>query len=137
MSDQPGEPDPAYRQLAAILREQITSGAIPPGGMLPFEKRLAQEYGVGRQTVRQALDVLRTEGLVVSERGYGTRVVEQQHRQIIRVPRSARIRLRMPTDAERVELGIEPGAIVPVAVIHVGAQTRGPFRGDTCDFTTA
>jgi DNA-binding GntR family transcriptional regulator len=126
-----------YQQLADLLRAQITSGEIEPGGLLPYEGRLAQEHGISVPTVRRALQVLRTEGLVVTERGYGTRVVEQQPREQIRVPRAALIRVRMPTDAERLELGIEPGAVVPVAVIQVGAQTRGPYRADLCDFTTA
>lgn len=126
-----------YQQLADLLRAQITSGQIPPGGLLPYEGRLAQEHGVSRITVRRALQALRTEGLVVTERGYGTRVVERQHKQRIRVPRHAQMDVRMPTDAEREALGIEPGLIVAIVEITVGADRRGPFRSDLCTFTTA
>ncbi|MFI1197668.1 GntR family transcriptional regulator [Micromonospora sp. NPDC020750] len=129
--------DPAYQQLADLLRADIATGRIPPGGTLPFEKRLAQEYGLGRQTVRAALDVLRREGLVTTERGYGTRVVEQQERQVIRVPRGALIRFRMPTEAERAEHGIEAGSVVPVADVWLGGRLRGTYVGDRTDLTTA
>ena len=127
----------AYRQLADLLREQITSGRIAAGQMLPSEGRLAQEHGVGLGTVKRALGVLRQEGLVVSERGYGTQVVEEMPRVQVRVPRAAVLRARMPTDAERVALGIEPGMVVPVVEFRVGAQRRGPWAADRTDFTTA
>lgn len=124
-----------YRQLADLLRDQITSGQIPPGDLLPFEGRLCQEHGVGRATVRRALQVLRLEGLVVTERGYGTRVVEEQAREQVRVPRGARVRSRMPTEAERAELGIEAGAVVPVLVITLSGRVRGVHAADRTELT--
>jgi GntR family transcriptional regulator len=66
---------PPYRQLAAILRERIESGDLT--GKLPAEKRLADEYEVAHGTVRKALDVLRDEGLVRTEPGWGSSVVER------------------------------------------------------------
>lgn len=65
---------PAYRQLADLLRSQITSGALRPGQTLPSEQRLIQEYDVSRTTVRQAVALLRSEGLVgTGHRGGGPR----------------------------------------------------------------
>ncbi|MEV0495558.1 MULTISPECIES: GntR family transcriptional regulator [Streptomyces] len=58
-----------YRRLAADLREAIEAGAYGAGGRLPSEEKLAQQYGVSRGTVRQALGVLRANGLVTSRRG--------------------------------------------------------------------
>lgn len=124
-----------YRQLADLLRDQITSGQIAPGDLLPYEGRLVQEYGVSRETVRRALQVLRVEGLVVTERGYGTRVVEERQREQVRVPRGARVRSRMPTAAEREELGIDLAAVVPVLVVTLGGRVRGvtmPINRLTC-----
>jgi GntR family transcriptional regulator len=65
---------PAYRQLADILRGQILSGELIAGSDLPSEAALAAEHQVSRTTVTQAMTVLRTEGLVVSERGRLSRV---------------------------------------------------------------
>ena len=59
-----------YRQLAALLREQITSGEL--AGRLPGERYLAQQYDVAVNTVRRALRLLREEGLVESVQGLGT-----------------------------------------------------------------
>ena len=62
--------------LAALLRENILSGAITPGAMLAPERTLVAQSGLSRATVREALRILETEGLVVSRpgRGGGARV---------------------------------------------------------------
>jgi GntR family transcriptional regulator len=66
---------PAYLQLAAILREMITSGKIGPNQPLPSIKTLAQEYEVAKGTAEKALGVLREEGLVRTVPGRGIYVV--------------------------------------------------------------
>lgn len=53
------------------------SGAHPVGARLPTETSLCQRFGVSRHTVRDALRMLRDEGLVASRRGSGTVVVPQ------------------------------------------------------------
>jgi len=59
------------RQVAEGLRQQIAAGYYHPGQALPSQRRLAQELGVSLAIVRQALDELRNEGLVIPERGAG------------------------------------------------------------------
>jgi GntR family transcriptional regulator len=60
-----------YLQIAAALREAIQLGRLGPGDRLPSESELTQHYGVARMTVRQAINELKTEGLVTSEHGRG------------------------------------------------------------------
>lgn len=67
----PADPRPAYQQLAAQLRERISSGELPPGAQVPTENALMERYRVSRNTVRGALNVLRTEGLITSQQGRG------------------------------------------------------------------
>jgi len=62
---------PPYRQTAAALREAINLGRLSSGDRLPSESELVKRYGVARMTVRQAIQELKTEGLVVSEHGRG------------------------------------------------------------------
>lgn len=61
------------RQLADVLRREVLSGVFA-GGALPHESDLAADYGASRNTVRQALDLLRSEGLVTRVPGVGTTV---------------------------------------------------------------
>lgn len=68
----PEGPVPRYVQLAAILRERIRSGALPPDRPIPSILSLQQEFGLARGTVLHAVDVLRQEGLVYTVPGKGT-----------------------------------------------------------------
>ncbi|MER7989383.1 GntR family transcriptional regulator [Streptomyces noursei] len=62
------------RRVAHVLRGQVLQGAFP-GGVLPDERSLVAEFGTTRNTVREALGLLRDEGLVERRRGVGTVVV--------------------------------------------------------------
>lgn len=64
-------PVPPYLQLAAILRRRIESGEIPPGRAIPSLIALEAEYGLARDTIRKAIQVLRDEGLVETVAGMG------------------------------------------------------------------
>ncbi|MBD0422591.1 GntR family transcriptional regulator [Streptomyces sp. TRM S81-3] len=59
---------PLYRRIAVELLGELNDGTIRPGGRLPGERRLAEHFGVSRETVRQALEVLRRDGLVATDR---------------------------------------------------------------------
>ncbi|MFK0290050.1 GntR family transcriptional regulator [Streptomyces sp. NPDC090442] len=62
------------RRVAHVLRGQVLRGAFPEG-VLPDERALIAEFGTSRNTVREALGLLRDEGLVERRRGVGTVVV--------------------------------------------------------------
>jgi GntR family transcriptional regulator len=62
---------PPYRQIAGMLREAISSNRLTPGERLPSEAELIEHFGVARMTVRQAMQELRSEGLIISEHGRG------------------------------------------------------------------
>ncbi|TDC42111.1 winged helix-turn-helix domain-containing protein [Micromonospora sp. KC213] len=125
-----------YQQLADLLREEIASGRIGPGELLPSSKRLEQEHGVSRETVRRALAVLRGEGLIVTEPSYGTRVRVAEERKRVSVPRGASVISRPATAAEREQLDIPLGG--HVLVVMVGGRVRGPVHAaDRTELTTA
>lgn len=66
------DPMPYYAQLASILRDQIRSGELQPGDLLPSEGELGAMYDISRTAVRQALDELVAESLVHKEKGRGS-----------------------------------------------------------------
>jgi GntR family transcriptional regulator len=68
-------PIPLYFQIAENLTEAIKNGTFAPGGRLDNELDLAERLGVSRPTVRQAVQRLVQQGLVVRRRGLGTVVV--------------------------------------------------------------
>lgn len=62
---------PRYVQIADELRARIESGALSAKGKLPSERDLSEEFDAARNTVRDALQVLRSEDLIESRRGSG------------------------------------------------------------------
>jgi GntR family transcriptional regulator len=71
-----GSKVPLYHQLYEILRGQIITGAWQPGDLVPPESQLVEAYDISRTTVRQVLDMLVNEDLVVRQRGRGTFVTQ-------------------------------------------------------------
>lgn len=67
-------PIPLYAQLAAALRRPIVEEIWERGAQLPSEPAIARHYGLSRNTVRQALLALETEGFVTRAQGRGTHV---------------------------------------------------------------
>lgn len=64
--------EPAYAQLANILRRQVAAGTFRPGDQLPSEAMLCQSYQVSPMTVRRTINLLIDEGVVTTARGRGT-----------------------------------------------------------------
>ncbi len=75
----PKSPLPLYHQLADILTERIRSGLYGPGDAVPSETAIAKQYGIGRPTVRQSMDILVRKGLLERKRGSGTFVRHKEH----------------------------------------------------------
>lgn len=63
---------PAYRQIASDLREAIERGEHPEGAALPKITEIAEQYKTAKQTAREAIAELETEGLVEVVRRRGT-----------------------------------------------------------------
>jgi GntR family transcriptional regulator len=76
------EPDDiGYLRIAGILRADITSGRIPPGGRLPSESQLMIRHDVSRSVVKWAIAVLKADGLADGRQGVGV-FVRSPQRQI-------------------------------------------------------
>lgn len=93
---------PLYNQIAESLLDQIEAGRLEPGSRLPAERELSEMLGVNRMTLRQALQVLESQGLLVRRQGDGTYVaqpkLERQAGRLISFTRGMRRR------------GFKPGA---------------------------
>ena len=64
--------EPAYVQLADILRRQIASGVFRPGDQLPSEAQLCRRYDISPMTVRRSINLLADQGVVSTAQGRGT-----------------------------------------------------------------
>lgn len=79
---------PAYKQVADDLRAKIRSGELPTGSLIRSLGQLSGDYGVSRDVAKEAIGILRAEGLVKTKQGLGTFV-----REFARIPRVSPARL--------------------------------------------
>ncbi|HKF46403.1 MAG TPA: FadR/GntR family transcriptional regulator [Terracidiphilus sp.] len=61
-----------YEQIVSQIKESIAEGRLKPGDQLPAERELAQQFGVSRTAVREAVKTLCEKGLVEAYSGRGT-----------------------------------------------------------------
>jgi GntR family transcriptional regulator len=90
-----------HSELGERLRELVAQ--LPPGAPLPPERQLAEEWGVARMTVRQAIASLAQEGLVRTVHGRGN----------LRAPEPISLRIRLGSfAAELREHDLEPTTMI-------------------------
>ncbi|MFA9441048.1 FadR/GntR family transcriptional regulator [Uliginosibacterium sp. sgz301328] len=84
---QPGKRAAGVNRVDTVyagIIEAMSNGDYPEQSRLPTETELAQQYGVSRPTVREALSRLRLDGLIASRRGSGSYVLRRPDRNIKR-----------------------------------------------------
>lgn len=125
---------PAYHQVAAQLRALILRGGLGPGERLPTEPELSTMFGVSRSTIREALRVLSSQGLVVTTRGAlgGTSVALPEPEHIGGVL-EASLGLMSGTDAVNVEQFLEIREQLEVPAAGFAARRRSAAHLDAME----
>lgn len=101
----------SYELVVEQLRRAIQLGRFEPGNRLPAERELAQQLGVSRMTVREALRLLQGEGLVEIRRGRnGGAVVISPEVRRPQIKRELRRRLVELDAVAEFRLAVEPAA---------------------------
>lgn len=77
MADGKREPTPPYLRVANAIREDIKAKRLLPGEQVPSATDLAEAHNVSRNTAARALRLLRDEGYVVTQRGWGSFVADE------------------------------------------------------------
>lgn len=112
---------PLYLQFAEKFRQMILSGELQVGDVFPPEVELAKQYGVGRITIRSAINELVQENLLVRRSGKGTFVSE---------PKIDRELVSVASFTERTQSrGLRAGAVcLEVNVIKADEKLAGQLR---------
>ena len=110
----PGRSRDLFAALARPLRDQILSGELAPGELLPSESELAGAAGTTRYAVRKGLMLLRNEDLIEPVAGTGWAVVDRQsassgQRRLLPRYRQIAAELREAIEAGR----LAPGSVLP------------------------
>ncbi|WP_165188398.1 FadR/GntR family transcriptional regulator [Caulobacter soli] len=106
------DPQKLYQQIARAIATAINDGRYGPGDKLPSERELADDFGVSRPTIRDAMIALEFQGLVEARQGSGVYV-----------------------NATAIPAGDDPGEL------EVGAleltEARRLFEGEACALSAA
>lgn len=71
-----GASDPIYSQVVAQVKQQLDTGELKPGDQLPTVRQLASELRVNFNTIARAYRLLDEAGLISTQRGRGTYLLE-------------------------------------------------------------
>ena len=115
---------PLYQQVMDDLKGEIARGVYAAGSRIPSEMELAKSYGVGRITVRRAIEELSRAGYLNRQQGRGTFVCAPKLKRKIRQKDD----VQSFSDACRVN-GMEPGARVISRKILPADSTEAQFFG--------
>ena len=74
MSLERASTQPMYMQFSAALEQAIRDGQLPAGSRLPSTRAAARLFGVSRNTIVTAYEILAAQALIESDIGSGTRV---------------------------------------------------------------
>jgi DNA-binding FadR family transcriptional regulator len=105
-------------EVANQLRDAISRGELKPGDKMPTQHELSDAYGVSRPVIREAISLLKSEGLVVSQQGRG---------QFVNLESSGVFRLK-PDLADRADLTLLLEFLMSVEVVatQLAAERHTP-----------
>lgn len=111
-------------QVQAVIGRQIVAGERLAGSRLPTEAQLAEEFGVSRTVVREAIARLRSEGLVVTRQGLGAFVAESLQALPFRLKAASGDTKRNIRELFELRLGLESEAAAYAAQRGTRAQIK-------------
>jgi GntR family transcriptional repressor for pyruvate dehydrogenase complex len=118
-----------YEQIVQQIEESVVKGTLKPGDQLPAERELAQQLGVSRTAVREAVKTLREKGLVEAYSGRGTFITDGTT-QAARQSFDLMVKLGQPEGSPylaELRLILEPG-IAAMAALRASAEDIARMR---------
>ena len=119
-----GPPKNRTGEVVERLAAEIASGRFLPGSRLPTEQQLTAALGVSRTVVREAVAVLRAEGLVETRQGVGAFVMGDVQRRPFRIDPDGLSSIAEVVQVMELRTGVEVEA-AGIAAERVNARARG------------
>ena len=114
---------PIYLQVVERIKERLAAGQLKPGDQLPTVRSLALDLRVNFNTIARAYRIMDESGIISTQQGRGTYILESPSPQVIGSMRAKALEdltQRYIADAER--LGIAPDELKRVLNEHVARQ---------------
>ena len=94
-------------RITEKLRKELTSGDYAPGDVLPPEQVIAEQMGVSRTVLREAVSRLKAEGIVASKQGRGLAVVNNRPSSVLRMAMASDHDINEIREVVELRLGFE------------------------------
>lgn len=119
-----------YQKIAADIKEDILKGRFKPNEQLPFEKDLCEKFNASKMTVKKALDLLVSEGLIVKRRGSGSFIKDITNEEIRGI-----IEKKQFSGLTNTNLGLEvKSKILDFRIVNADEEVANVFKIDVDDF---
>lgn len=109
-------------EVAVSITAAIEGGQLAPGDRLPTEAELAKRFGVARTVVREAISLLRYDGIVDSRRGVGAFVTDASQRSAFRISPACFEKRKQIVQLLQLRTGVQAGASALAATARSAAQ---------------
>ncbi len=116
-------PKPIAAEIARSLQQRIDAGEWADGRQVPPERDLAADFGVARNTIRRAMDMLRDQGTISRHVGRGTFVASGAKHSLSEIV--AGMEGASPADMMELRLLLEPLSSANAAINASAAQLAG------------
>ena len=107
----PRSREPIYAQIADQIKYLVAAGRLKPGDQLPTVRQLAGELGLNPNTVARAYTLLAGEGVLSTQQGRGTYVLDRSPRDWAKLRREKLIGLVSAFLRDMVRLGYTPAEV--------------------------
>ena len=111
-------------EVAVSINEAIETGQLKPGDRLPTEQELSQRFGVARTVVREAISLLRYDGIVDSRRGVGAFVTHRSQRSAFRISPACFEKRKQIIQLLQLRTGVQAGASALAAEMRSNIQMQ-------------
>lgn len=112
-------------EVATAIMEAIETGQLKSGDRLPTEVDLSKRFGVARTVVREAISLLRYDGIVDSRRGVGAFVSDRQQRSAFRISPACFEKRKRIIQLLQLRTGVQSGASALAAEMRSQSQMKG------------
>jgi DNA-binding FadR family transcriptional regulator len=109
-------------EVASSISGAIETGALKPGDRLPTEAELSERFGVARTVIREAVSLLRYDGVVDSRRGVGAFVTNVTQRSAFRISPACFEKRKQIVQLLQLRTGVQAGASALAATMRSADQ---------------
>ncbi|MHA3979168.1 FadR/GntR family transcriptional regulator [Halovulum sp. GXIMD14794] len=109
-------------EVAATITSAIEAGQLKPGDKLPSENALSERFGVARTVVREAISLLKYDGVVDSRRGVGAFITDAGSRSAFRISPNCFEKRKKIIQLLQLRTGVQAGASALAAIARTDDQ---------------